>query len=166
MAVRTENHFELILHFISDTDTDVMFFFEIPISESVRTGRLEDTTSTHLFHPQTPLLFKGVARSRLWRFESVFVCFSVAFCHVWSKLTKHWPRIDLKLTSCKVFSQVVVLRRGGSLWRKWQCRIQPLGSLDGRNRAIVIAESLARVIAAIRIASVRWWSYLNLRAEN
>ena len=33
-------------------------------------------------------------------------------------------------------------------------------SLDGRNRAIVIAESLARVIIAIRIASVRWWSYL------
>ena len=33
-------------------------------------------------------------------------------------------------------------------------------SLDGRNRAIVIAESLARVIAAIRIASVRWRSYL------
>ena len=32
--------------------------------------------------------------------------------------------------------------------------------LDGRNRDIVIAESLARVIAAIRIASVRWWSYL------
>ena len=33
-------------------------------------------------------------------------------------------------------------------------------ALDGRNRAIVIAESLARVIAAIRIASVRWSSYL------
>ena len=31
--------------------------------------------------------------------------------------------------------------------------------LDGRNRAIVIAESLARVIAAIRFASVRWRSY-------
>ena len=33
-------------------------------------------------------------------------------------------------------------------------------NLDGRNRARVIAESLARVIAAIRIASVRWRSYL------
>ena len=33
-------------------------------------------------------------------------------------------------------------------------------SLDGRNRAIVIAQSLARVIAAIQIASVRWRSYL------
>ena len=33
-------------------------------------------------------------------------------------------------------------------------------ALDGRNRARVIAESLARVIAAIRIASVRWRSYL------
>ena len=39
-------------------------------------------------------------------------------------------------------------------------------SLDGRNRAIVIAESLARVIAAIRIASVRWRSYLSLKAQN
>ena len=35
-----------------------------------------------------------------------------------------------------------------------------LRDLDGRNRARVIAESLARVIAAIRITSVRWWSYL------
>ena len=35
-------------------------------------------------------------------------------------------------------------------------------SLDGRNRAIVIAESLARVIATIRITSVRWRSYLLL----
>ena len=34
------------------------------------------------------------------------------------------------------------------------------GGLDGRNRAIVIAESLARVISAIRITSVRWQSYL------
>ena len=31
-----------------------------------------------------------------------------------------------------------------------------VGFLDGRNRAIVIAESLARVIAAIRITSVCW----------
>ena len=35
-----------------------------------------------------------------------------------------------------------------------------LGGLDGQNRAIVIAESLARVIVAIQIASVRWSSYL------
>ena len=33
-------------------------------------------------------------------------------------------------------------------------------NLDGRNRAIAIAESLARVIAAIRIASESWRSYL------
>ena len=33
-------------------------------------------------------------------------------------------------------------------------------ALDGQNRAIVIAESLARVIAAIEITSVRWRSYL------
>ena len=35
-----------------------------------------------------------------------------------------------------------------------------VGVLDGRNRARVIAESLARVLAAIRMASVRWSSYL------
>ena len=34
--------------------------------------------------------------------------------------------------------------------------LQNLYNLDGRNRARVIAESLARVIAAIRITSVRW----------
>ena len=38
--------------------------------------------------------------------------------------------------------------------------------LDGQNRAIVIAESLARVIAAIRIASVRWRSYLPRKHRN
>ena len=37
--------------------------------------------------------------------------------------------------------------------------------LDGRNRVIVIAESLARVIAAIRITSVRWQSYLPRNTE-
>ena len=37
--------------------------------------------------------------------------------------------------------------------------------LDGRNRAIVIAESLARIIAAIRITSVRWRSYLPLKTK-
>ena len=39
-------------------------------------------------------------------------------------------------------------------------------ALDGRNRAIVIAESLARVIAAIRITSVHWRSYLPLKTQN
>ena len=39
-------------------------------------------------------------------------------------------------------------------------------SLDGRNRARVIAESLARIIAAIRITSVRWRSYLPLKTQN
>ena len=34
-----------------------------------------------------------------------------------------------------------------------------IANLDGGNRVIVIAESLARVIAAIRITSVRWRSY-------
>ena len=39
-------------------------------------------------------------------------------------------------------------------------------NLDGRNRAIVIAESLARVIAAIRITSVRRQSYVPLETQN
>ena len=38
-----------------------------------------------------------------------------------------------------------------------------LRSLDGRNHAIVIPESLARGIAVIRIASVRWLSHLALK---
>ena len=37
------------------------------------------------------------------------------------------------------------------------CTLWPrMPDLDGRNRAIAIAESLARVIVAIRIACVRW----------
>ena len=43
--------------------------------------------------------------------------------------------------------------------------LQSYGSLDGRNRAIVIAEALARVIVAIRIASVHWRSYLPPEAQ-
>ena len=39
-------------------------------------------------------------------------------------------------------------------------------NLDGRNRARVVAESLARVIAAIRITSVRWRSYFPLKTQN
>ena len=39
-------------------------------------------------------------------------------------------------------------------------------SLDGRKSAIVIAESLARVIVAIRIASVRWQLYLPPKYRN
>ena len=38
--------------------------------------------------------------------------------------------------------------------------------IDGRNLAIVIAEALARVIAAIRIASVRWRSHLPPKQRN
>ena len=40
------------------------------------------------------------------------------------------------------------------------CKHYIVTRLDGRNRAIVFAESLARVVVAIRIASVRWRSYL------
>ena len=51
--------------------------------------------------------------------------------------------------------------------RKTHGRNVKLGlDLDGRNRARVIAESLARVIAAIRITSVRWRSYLPLKTQN
>ena len=39
-------------------------------------------------------------------------------------------------------------------------------NLDQRNRERVIAESLARVIAAIQITSVRWRSYLPLKTQN
>ena len=42
-----------------------------------------------------------------------------------------------------------------------QFRTPGFKHLDGRNRAIIIAESLARVVAAIRITSVRWRSYLS-----
>ena len=41
-----------------------------------------------------------------------------------------------------------------------------LAPLDGRNRVRVIAESLARVIAVIRITSIRWRSYLPLKTQN
>ena len=43
---------------------------------------------------------------------------------------------------------------------------QIFAGLDGRNRARVNVESLARVIAAIRIASVRWGSYLPRKHRN
>ena len=48
-----------------------------------------------------------------------------------------------------------VTNGGGALRYKLEVYRQ---YLDGRNRAIVIAESLAIVIAAIRLASVRWSS--------
>ena len=55
-------------------------------------------------------------------------------------------------------------------WRSARIPIHPSCSspphLDGRNRAIVIAESLARVIAAIRITSACWRSYLALKTQN
>ena len=60
------------------------------------------------------------------------------------------PRLDQG--KCKADQiAVALLLVFGKLWT-W--------GLDGRSRAIVIAESLARVIAAIRIASVRWRSHL------
>ena len=48
-------------------------------------------------------------------------------------------------------------RENTYLYREMRRKIEKIRSLlDGRNRAIVIAESLARAIAAIRMASVRW----------
>ena len=44
--------------------------------------------------------------------------------------------------------------------RRKRIRLPDVAFLDGQNHAIVIAESLARAIAAIRIASVCWRSYL------
>ena len=52
----------------------------------------------------------------------------------------------------------LVLRGHDMFWTTHK-QIGWICNLDGRNHAIVIAESLARVIAAIRIASVRWRSY-------
>ena len=46
------------------------------------------------------------------------------------------------------------------------CTKNPLHTLDGRNRAIVVVESLARVIAAIRVTSVRWRSHFALKTQN
>ena len=61
-------------------------------------------------------------------------------------------------------------RLPGATWDHFLCTVEPSSGqircrhlvvgLDGRNRAIVIAESLAGLIAAIRIAGVRGRSYL------
>ena len=40
------------------------------------------------------------------------------------------------------------------------------GFFDGRNCAIVIAEALGRVIAAIQITGVRWQSYFPSKTQN
>ena len=34
-----------------------------------------------------------------------------------------------------------------------------------KSRRIVIAESFARIIAAVRITSIRWWSYARIIAQ-
>ena len=57
-------------------------------------------------------------------------------------------------------------RRGRYNFRKIKIATISVRILDGRNRARVIAESLARIIAAIRITSVRWRSYLPLKTRN
>ena len=50
---------------------------------------------------------------------------------------------------------------GGGRYRSWSC----ITELDGQNRVIVIAESLARIVAAIRITSVGWRSHLPPNTE-
>ena len=51
--------------------------------------------------------------------------------------------------------------QGAGPGENWRAR-----DLDGRNRAIVITESLARVIDTIRIASVCWRSYISPKTQN
>ena len=68
----------------------------------------------------------------------------------WKCLLKVWFRYGLS------FSSLIDVGKYGVESR----------SLDGRNRTRVIAESLARFLAAIRIRSVRWWSYLPLKTQN
>ena len=80
--------------------------------------------------------------------------------------TPGWGTCDTAPSGIGMLLQKYALLSGGK-----QCLGRPFvlpsisqcfcRSLDGRNRAIVIAESLARFIAAIRIASVRWRSLEN-----
>ena len=82
-------------------------------------------------------------------------------------IVNHLPRQSVQV----IFDlNRVILILQGCFWRPSDNTLQSKHSidiskvtLDGRNRAIVIAESLARVIAAIRITSVHWQSYLPLK---
>ena len=75
-----------------------------------------------------------------------------------------WP--SARLERCRTLSIKAAPAQGQQLQLKWNQIQASYGGLDGRNRAVVIAESLARVIAAIRIASARWRSYLYSKLRN
>ena len=100
-------------------------------------------------------------------FLSLFVTFWLLFCYF---------RVDPQSHFFATFSLLWIFRGFGALWdllpltSQGVVRVPKLRrrvlSLDGWNRAIVIAESRARVIAAIRITSVRWRSYLPLKTQN
>ena len=87
----------------------------------------------------------------------------------WAKIypspsaARDWEIRASASTVAALFSKVGIISatsRQGEICLKTSEKNQRATTLDGRNRAIVIAESLATVIAAIRIASVRWSSYL------
>ena len=81
-----------------------------------------------------------------------------------------WELIrELRLSYCS--SREMPFREWNFVFGESHSQFQELlreypGTLDGRNRARVIAESLARIIAAIRITSVRWQSYLPLKTQH
>ena len=65
-----------------------------------------------------PPLFLGVhALSRSWG-GSILSSFLVCFRSLLSKLTKTYPRIDLRSTPRKLVSRGVLLKRGDGLWLK------------------------------------------------
>ena len=89
-----------------------------------------------------------LAQDGLARLASLTPQQGPSFCEVWGH------EIPSDLGKLVIWALSFHLPWGGFL------DLTSEGNLDGRNRAIIIAESLARVIAAIRIASVRWRSYL------
>ena len=59
----------------------------------------------------------------------------------------------------RVLDTVAPQSRGGASQVLYNGVVQNSYNLDGRNRAIVIAQSLARLFAAIRLTSLRWRSF-------
>ena len=69
---------------------------------------------------------------------------------------QHFQEFPSGLRFSRDQSQIEKCKQDSKFQARWKIRPLFVGNLDGRNRAGVIAESLARVIAAIRIASVHW----------
>ena len=80
-----------------------------------RRQRLVQDSSRHFHSSHRPSLFLGLdALSRSWRGSVLSQClvgFGPPLCHSWPNLTKSWPRVDLKSTSCKVFGRGVLFKR-------------------------------------------------------